>query len=324
MVIENRMLAGRKTLCPNNELAVFDAEGRANVSPECGLFFPDGRTRVPGFRLIEGIPTTIETNAREIIPADGPQTVCVCPPNLAGRSTACPDGHTVAHFNAQRLALVPSTCRLDEVQGFRFLDAKDLALAEAQVAELEDWKAQQVQPETPLAPNPMTTGSALEYVRHIEENERKKLPWEENPQAPDPRVRHGSDELPLPKPGPNAQTVSMSEEAPEAPPLVPVTEEERAAMQESAAELPAEQQAALEGGKPSSSQWVCDVCGKSDFASRQGYAAHKHANKCKAPEGPVTAPAEETAPAVATEDSPVPSDAKQKAAVAAATAALKN
>lgn len=314
MIIENFSLRGRKTVLPNNELAEFDQNGRATVSSECGLFDHEGTSKVPGFSLIEGTPTAFANAKNEIEAVDGAMVVCICPPDLAGRSTACPDGRTVARFNSKRMALVPNTCRLDEVDGFRFIEVTEVAQAEAQVEEI-------VQAERAVTPVQQPAKTVpLEHVRSPKDNEAPKT---QELQPPDPRVSQGTAELPLPEPKPESNKSHPNapvEEPNEA--LVTLSEEEIEAQRAAAAALPAAQQGLLEGGAATGA-FKCDLCDRDDFKNQKSLDAHVHNCKRKqAKDAPATEPVVAPAESSPAEQTPA-DDADQQKAVEAATKALK-
>jgi hypothetical protein len=114
--VKNPTLAGLQITMPDGSPAVFDADGIAEVSESCGVH------DIPGYEVISGTPRAVITARREVKPADGPKVVCICPPDLAGATVMCPDGHTEAVFDKNGQAVVPNTCGLDQIAGFTFMN----------------------------------------------------------------------------------------------------------------------------------------------------------------------------------------------------------
>lgn len=323
MVIGSHELAGRRTVIGSVTVS-FDENGHAEVADDCGIISPEKKSLVPGFFYVSGEPRVKVLDSGQVVAGDGPLVICMCPPDMAGRRTSCPDGHTLAVFNQQRLAFVPNTCGLDQVPGYRFLKSTELNEAAQQAQEIAATEEPAVVAE---APDAAAKPVSLEYVRSKETEEAARVARAARAEAVkpvvDPRVRVGTQELPLPTPSPRAEGVSATPETEERP-LVPLTEEEQAAIQDAAASADQpEQSALLEGGAPTG-EFQCTTCPRNDFKNKRALDSHAHSCRKHAQRhAPVirTEPVvEEPVVAPATEE---PAPDKQKAAVDAAVAAMK-
>lgn len=346
MYVRNRDLANQQHVgLPDGTHVDLDAHGEGEASDTCGLFARDGSPQVPGWDLLEGTPVTIPQRGGSRV-VDGPRVACFGPRDMANQQTGCPDGRTTAVFDQDSVALVPDTCKLDQLPGYRFvsLDLVDVELA--RVAEVPNLAV-------PVAP--VTVPLNLEVVRTSLADQPKGPPLLRVP-TPQPT----SHELPLVNPGPRPGGVEGGT-GPENRPLVPASPEELEAVahveaqarvqaqsqEPGAADLPdapatppvsPQVAAQLEGASGVDTGLTCRVCGRPGFKSARGLEAHMNSHARSLPTAVLSGPAPEThqsetpaepAPELAgetlvavVEPSPAPNPEAAAAALAAATAAI--
>lgn len=115
MKVSSPKRAGQKIVGLNGKEYQFDAAGIALVDEDSGF------NLLPGYDVLEGTPAELVVNPEpqtaEVRLPDGPLVVVQGPLSVANREIGCPDGHTVAKFDSQARAIVPSTAGLDGAKG---------------------------------------------------------------------------------------------------------------------------------------------------------------------------------------------------------------